>query len=57
MTELEKIYNDYLENNEDTAPASVRKAREDLHRALDKYVDALSQLEWECVYKYAVNRE
>ena len=51
--ELNKVYDEYLENNNEQASEQVLQAYKNLREAFDCYADALTEFEWKCGYKYA----
>lgn len=52
--ELEKIYEDYLENGTEYASQGVRDAYHALQTALENYVCAIQQDQFQMTYRYAL---
>lgn len=52
--DLEKLYGDYCEKDAETAPEEVRNAYKNLCYAFDEYVNAVTDHEWKCGFRYAM---
>ena len=53
VEEINKKYDEYLDSSNETAPQEVIQAYRAIFSALDDYINALTEFEWKCGYKYA----